>query len=126
MHSIDEQDKHVSRIQLLCVILIIAFSFGLWLHLPYMLGELRRLEPWKIAGLMAGDIAALLWFLRFAFVHAGLGVPLHEISVTDARRQFKRLAIAVAIAVLFDLCFSLYLMYDAKIGYPKAIVTDAR
>src|SRR2546428_2662122 len=116
----------VGRIRLLCLLVCIAFGFGLWLHWPYLKDELERQEPWKIAGLYFSDVAALLYFLRFALVRAVLGRPPSNSTSTGKPVRIKLLAIGCATVLLIDLGFSLYLMLEANIGYRYGSRTHAR
>jgi len=61
------QRDQIRFVRLLCVGLLAALGFALWAHMPYLAFEHRRLQPWKIAGLWVGDVAALLWFLKVLY-----------------------------------------------------------
>jgi hypothetical protein len=93
--------------------------------MPYLVLEHRRLQPWKIAGLWLGDIMALIWFGRFALAHAVLGAPLVSMRLSDRRRRLWLVGIAVAGAMLVDLGFTLYLMYEERVAYAQAPVASA-
>lgn len=109
-----------------CLALLAAMAFGLWLHLPYLSLEHRRLEWWKIVGLWFGDVSAVWWFLRFAFAHAVLGRPLEPEQMGGRRRRrLWAVGVALLVAMLIDLGFTLYLMHDERAGYERGAVAAA-
>src|SRR4051812_35317812 len=88
-----------------CVILVVGVILGVWAHLPYLRAEYSRLSFWKLAGLLFSDISALVWFLRFAFVHAIFGKPLQSLPVKQGHNPFNVFAVAVVAAILIDFGF---------------------
>lgn len=114
------------NVRLACLAVLVAFGVGLWAHMPYLSGEYRRLETWKIVGLYFGDFAALIWFLRFAFVHAVMGRPLQPTVSVFATKASKSIAITVVSAMFIDLCFSLFLMGDGRFGYEHGAIAQGR
>ncbi len=101
-------------------------ALAIWAHLPYLQVEYRRLQPWKIAGLLIGDCVGLIWFARFAFVHAVLARQAIPVAFEQVRSGFKPVAVAVGIAVFLDLSFTLYLMADERMAYQQGKTTEAR
>lgn len=61
-------DARVRNLQILCILVVVVLLSAIWVFLPYLVVEHRRLETWKIAGLWSGDFIGLLWISRFAFV----------------------------------------------------------
>src|SRR5262249_47086522 len=120
LRSQAELDRQLRLVRLGCLIVAAALGSGLWLGLPYLTIEHHRLEPWKALGVWSGDLMALLWFARFAFVHAVLGRPLVSTFTPDRRRTFKLIMLAGAAALLIDLSLTLYLMWDERAGYARA------
>src|SRR5262245_3875127 len=93
-----ELDRQLRFVRLGCLVVAIALGAGLWFGLPYLTIEHHRLEPWKAIGVWSGDLMALLWFARFAFMHAVLGRPLVPTFTPDRRRTFKLIMLAGAAA----------------------------
>jgi hypothetical protein len=65
-------EGRVRKVRFACVAVAAAVAIGLWANMSYLAVEHRRLEFWQIVGLWTGDVMGLLWFARFAFVHAVL------------------------------------------------------
>lgn len=119
-------EARVWQTRLACVAVAGALAVGLWANWPYLDVEHRRLEAWQIAGLWAGDVMGLLWFLRFAFTYAALGEPLAPVPVSDGRRRLRLLALAGVAALLIDLAFSFYLMGQEREGYARGKLANAQ
>jgi hypothetical protein len=119
-------EKRVRNVRLGCLGLLIALAAGIWAHFPYYAVELRRFDLWKIGGLWFNDIVGLLWFARFAFVHAVIGKPLPTRPVKEGRATFRRVVIAIVLAMAIDFSFTLYLMWDEGEGYSRGRVTQAQ
>ena len=119
-------EARVWQTRLACVAVAAALAVGLWANWPYLVVEHRRLEAWKSAGLWAGDVMGLLWFIRFTFTYAALGEPLTPVPVSDGRRRLRALALAGVAALLIDLAFSFYLMREEREGYAGGKVADAQ
>ena len=115
-----ELDRQLLLVRLGCLVVAIALGAGLWFGLPYLTIEHHRLEPWKAIGIWTGDLMALFWFARFAFVHAVLGRPLVSTFTPDRRRTFKLIMFAGVAALLVDLGLTLYLMWDERAGYTRS------
>ncbi len=99
---------------------------ALWAHLPYLIIEHRRIEPWKWVGLLSGDLMALGWFLRFVFDHAIVARPFISISIRDGRKHFRIAACGGLTAIIIDLAFAFQLMATERHGYQQAHVTEAQ
>jgi hypothetical protein len=112
--------RQILRIRFGCLGLIAALATAIWANFPYLSAEHRRWDLWQLTGLWFSDIAALVWFARFAFVHAIQGRPLLTVPLKEGRRQFKWTAAAISSALLIDLAFTLYLMGSEKIDYARA------
>jgi hypothetical protein len=119
-------DARVRLVRFSCVAVLVLLWLGIWAFLPALIIEHRRIEHWKLLGLWAGDAVALLWFLRFAFVHALLGEPLTHKPDAIGRRQFTRFAVAIALALLSDLGFTLYIMHGEREAYHRGRVVEAQ
>ena len=117
--------RQVWALRIFCLSIVAIVAVALWAFMPYLLVEHRRLEHWKLFGLLSGDLVALLWFGRFAFEHAVLGRPLSPMPINDGRRHFKTVAWVAVAAILIDLAFTFYLMLDERSAYARGSVTDA-
>jgi hypothetical protein len=114
------------KVRFACAVVLALLAVGLWANLPYLAAEHHRLEPWKIAGLWTGDVTALLWFARFAFIHAVLGRPLVPALASDVRGRFRFVLWSGVAALVVDLTMTLYLMHDERAGYARGHVTTAQ
>lgn len=122
------RDRHYMRlwkIRLACLSVVTLLAAGLWANMPYITEEHRRLEPWKLVGLWTGDAMALLWFLRFASIHAIAGEPLVGTRAADRREHLRLVFWSMGAALLIDLAMSLYIMHDEHAAYRRSHVTAA-
>lgn len=116
---------NLTAIRRACLLLILAVLAALWAQLPHLAVEARRFQPWQLLGLWFADLSALLWFIRFATVHALLGRPLESPPLGGSVIHFKTNALLIYAAILLDLTFTFYLMYDERRSYYSAAVTQA-
>lgn len=122
----DSMDRRPLRnVRFACVAVLVLVVVGFWANLPYIASEHRRLETWKAVGLWAGDLTAMLWFMRFAYVHAVLGRRFGRADAGDRREHIRFAAWSMAIALLVDLGMTLYLMHDERSGYQRGAITTA-
>jgi hypothetical protein len=113
-------------VRLACLAVLVMLAVGLWAMMPYLTAEHSRLEPWKIVELWCVNILALIWFARFAIVHAVQAEPLLAVPFEDGRRQIRLVRIAGITALLVESVLTFSLMYDERVRFAKAVVTDAR
>lgn len=76
---------------------------------PLLLNDLRRHEPWVLAGLLVGDASAAFWFFQYYFVHFVLGRPL--VSRPVNRRRVWRLtweAVSLLLGLSVDFAVTLH------------------
>jgi hypothetical protein len=121
-----DQVRQVRVVRYACAAAVVVLVAGLWLKLPYLTEECGRLEPWKIVELWCADILALWWFIRFAVVHAIWGEPLTAVPFENRRHQIRAVAITGVAALLLDLGFTFYLMYDEQARYARGMVTEGQ
>lgn len=119
------QAEQVRNLRILCGLVVVVLLAAVWSFLPYLVVEHRRLEAWKIVGLWSGDFVALLWFIRFAHVHAFLGEPFAPVPVSWERARLKPIVLAGLAALVMDLAFTLGVMADERAGYNHGEVTNA-
>jgi hypothetical protein len=119
-------ERQINIVRLACTGIVLMLSAGLWLKLPYLMMEHRRLEPWKIVELWSADILALIWFIRFTATHAIAGEPLVASQVENGRQRLKNIALIGVAVIVIDLGLTLYLMDSEKIAYERAIVAEAQ
>ncbi|HSU56777.1 MAG TPA: DUF3592 domain-containing protein [Candidatus Dormibacteraeota bacterium] len=117
--------RQLRKVQLICLAICGLLGLALWANMPYLIVEHQRLETWQIAFLWIGDFTALLWFVRFAFVHAVLGRPLTDVLLSEGRKTRKVVVIASIGAMVLDLVFTVYLMVNERAGYQQGVVTQA-
>lgn len=99
---------------------------GIWLKLPYLVMEHRRLEPWKILELWSADVLALFWFIRFMITYAIVGESLLASRIENGRQRLKSISTIGLAVIALDLLLTLHLMYDEHARYTKGIITEAQ
>jgi hypothetical protein len=119
-------EGRITKVRIACVAGAAIIAVGIWANWPYLAVEHQRLESWKIAGLLIGDVMGLLWFSRFAFSHAVSGDPLVPVPVSNGRRNLRLITFAGLVAILIDLGFTLFLMRDERDGYARGKVAEAQ
>jgi hypothetical protein len=96
---------------------------GLWGLLPYLEPEHRRLEPWKIALIWAGDFTTFACFLWFVVVHLVRGKPLRNRPWSSFVRE-KRWVLALAALLLgfgLDLAITIGSLLEERAAFPNAV-----
>ncbi|MFO1486999.1 MAG: hypothetical protein U1F65_00840 [Verrucomicrobiota bacterium] len=119
------QEKQVQKVRWICALTLVGLLVGIWANYPYLVVEHRRIESWKILGLLTGDIAGFYWFLRFSITHAGFGEPLTDVPRNAAHKELKRLVLIGVAALAFDLSFTVYLMLAERSGYAHGVLAEA-
>ncbi|MEO6436709.1 MAG: hypothetical protein ABIP55_13245 [Tepidisphaeraceae bacterium] len=100
--------------------------FAAWAIGPYLSGELRRLEPWKIAVLYSGNLIAAAWFIRFTVQHFVLDAPLEDQPAgPGARLVLKVFFVSMIAGLALDAAFTVYLRYQEGVRYGVATPTTA-
>jgi hypothetical protein len=118
--------RQIRDFRTLCLGIAALVTLAIGLNFSYLRPEHERLELWKILGTSVADVTALVWFVRFAIVHAILGRTWEDISAINRRRTLKGLAVSGFVAIFVDLSLTLYVMYDESVGYAHGKVVEAR
>jgi hypothetical protein len=102
--------------------ILLALPVGIYLLGPYLAEEHRRLRPWEVPAIWAGNAAGLVWFLRFLHRHIILGEPFLDRPLRDVGPRPSALAItALTLAgVALDLCVTLHHVRAEHTGYAAA------
>src|SRR5262245_22042380 len=96
-------------------LLLALLFFALWALHPYVSLEFRRLEPWKIALLLMGDVVCLLWFLWYFVRHGVLNEPLEERPIERGKRTGARwFYISLIVGLSGDFAATLYFGYRER------------
>lgn len=120
------RQRETWKVQLACVVGVAFAAAGIWANYPYLVIEHHRLELWKIAGLLIGDLMGLIWFAKFALTHAVSGNPLVPVPAEKGKRNLRLIIFTGIIAILIDLGFALYLMHEEKTGYLRGKIAEGQ
>jgi hypothetical protein len=124
---IDEEKKQAQRIlELLILLSIPCFAWGLWVCWPRIALEQGRLEPWKVATLWAGEAAAVLWLASFFARRYVLGEFWAGQTTTpaEANRFFRPVAVTFMLGVAIDLGMNAYVLCEDAAAFETAEVTQ--
>ena len=111
------------------VYLTVGLLVGLWLFWPVLELDHRRLEPWKLFGILLGDIAALCWFMKFcvdqlffkpADAEDGPGGP-EEFGPRD-----WPFVVGFLISMTVDQAMTIYTMVEEGWAFDRAVVARGR
>jgi hypothetical protein len=121
-----DNERQVNIVRYACAGIVFMLMAGIWLKLPYLIMEHRRLEPWKILELWSADVLALFWFVRFTMLYAIAEEALGASRIENGRQRLKSIATIGLAVIAIDLLLTLHLMYDEHARFTKGIITEAQ